>query len=74
MVELNIEIGQEFKNVECCGVHPHILEYHEKLYQFSIVHTCQKCGSTGIYSIAIPKSVRDKKIAKIRKIEAQKKS
>ena len=74
MVELNVSIGQQLKNVTCCGVYPHVMRYHEDLHSFSIVHTCPKCGLVGNFGLIIPKEVRDKQLKIIRKTDENPKS
>ena len=69
MVELNISIGQSLKQVECCGINPHVMEYTENLRAVKILYTCPRCGSVGAWCMAIPQEIRDKQLKAFRDAE-----
>ena len=73
MIQMNIEIGQKIGNVKCCGENPIICEYNETYCVFRITYQCRLCQKKGSFSLAIPKSVRDKEFKRIQDLDELKK-
>ena len=74
MVSMKVEIGQRFKNIECCGENPIITEYFENMNCFKISCKCDKCGATPSYGMPILPAIREQQIEKFRRQEAIKES
>ena len=54
IVQINVNIGDELKNVKCCGKHPTITDYFENKHSFRIGYVCDICGANGGFGMHKP--------------------